>query len=165
MNHQVYIGLGSNLGDRHENLIHAMDLLKPEVNLTQSSSIYETAPWGYQEQPAFLNCVIAAVTGLSPQALLKKLKEIEATMGRQPSFRYGPRVIDLDILLYDDLVLSTGELNLPHPRIPERAFVLVPLAEIAGERRMPPKGETIYSLLDRIDKKGIERYNAERKTL
>jgi len=163
MKHRIYLSLGSNLGNRQENLIRAYDLLAPEVQLIQTSSIYETAPWGYLEQPAFLNCVVEAETNQAPRALLVKLKRIETELGRQPTFRNGPRVIDIDILLYDEMVMSSDEITLPHPRMLERAFVLVPLAEIAGDLQYSPTGVTINSLLDGIDKTGVERYDPKGK--
>ncbi|MGB8253122.1 MAG: 2-amino-4-hydroxy-6-hydroxymethyldihydropteridine diphosphokinase [Anaerolineaceae bacterium] len=163
MKHRIYLSFGSNLGNRQENLLCAYDLLAPEVRLIRTSSIYETAPWGYLEQPAFLNCVVEAKTNLSPTALLVKLKGIETELGRQPTFRNGPRLIDIDILLYDKMVISSDEITIPHPRMLERAFVLVPLAEIAGDLQYSPTGETINSLLEGIDKKGVERYNPKGK--
>ncbi len=163
MKHRIYLSFGSNLGNRHENLLCSYDLLAPEVRLIRTSSIYETAPLGYLEQSAFLNCVVEAETNLSPKALLVKLKGIETELGRQPTFRNGPRLIDIDILLYDKMVISSDEITIPHPRMLERAFVLVPLAEIAGDLQYSPAGETINSLLEGIDKKGVERYNPKGK--
>jgi 2-amino-4-hydroxy-6-hydroxymethyldihydropteridine diphosphokinase len=163
MKHLVYLGLGSNLGNRLKNLLRAIELLKPEVLPGKVSSIYETAPWGYKEQPEFLNCVVKAKTNLEPLALLEKLKSIESDLGREPSFRYGPRVIDLDILLYDDQVFSSPLLTIPHPRILERAFVLLPLAEIAGALKHPSAGKTINNLLIGIDKRGIKKYDYKEK--
>lgn len=150
MQHRVYLALGSNLGDRRANLAAALAALAPQVRLLKRSALYETAPWGYADQPDFLNQVVAAETALPPVELLAYLKEIEVQVGRQPSFRYGPRAIDLDILFYDELVLETPELVIPHPRLDERLFVLAPLAEIAPELVHPVLGVSIGDLLVRL---------------
>jgi 2-amino-4-hydroxy-6-hydroxymethyldihydropteridine diphosphokinase len=155
MKHQIYLGLGSNLGDREENLLQAIQKLEPEIHPQKVSSIFETSPWGYLDQPGFLNCAVEAVTGLTPRKLLQKLKTIESEMGRQPSIHFGPRLIDLDILLYDDLILSTKNLTIPHPLLVERAFVLVPLSEIASDLRHPISGETMGALVALVDKTGV----------
>jgi len=120
----VFIGLGSNLGQREEHLAAARRALTPQVKLLQMSSIYETAPWGYADQPAFLNQVLRGETALQPLQLLRLFKRIERRLGRRETFHYGPRVIDLDILFYDDLILQTDSLQIPHPHLHERAFVL-----------------------------------------
>lgn len=124
------MGVGSNLGDRGRNVRFAIGAMRREVKLSAASSIYETEPMYVTDQPRFLNCVVAGSTELVPRELLGRLKEIEAAMGRTPGPRFGPRVIDLDILFYGDRRVVEAGLEIPHPRIPERAFVLVPLAEI-----------------------------------
>jgi 2-amino-4-hydroxy-6-hydroxymethyldihydropteridine diphosphokinase len=133
----VYLGLGSNLGQREANLAQAVRLLvnSGQVKLLRSSSIYEAEPWGFTDQPSFLNAVLEIATILSPVALLELVKIVEAEVGREPTFRWGPRLIDVDILLYGDQVVQRDEpdLQIPHPRLGERAFVLVPLAELAPE--------------------------------
>lgn len=163
MQHRVFLGLGSNLGDRQANLFRALQLLEPEVGIESVSSIYRTDPWGVQEQPHFLNCAVAANTSLTPHELLVKLKSIEQKMGRQPTFRYGPRLVDLDILLYDELILSSDELTIPHPRMLERAFVLVPLAEIIGSLLHPIRKLSFRQLADEINRSGIELYDSNMK--
>ena len=129
----IYLALGTNLGDRPANLRAALKALAPEVKVLSESKIYETPPWGYENQPAFLNMAIKAETSMEPQALLAYLKNLEADLGRAKTFRNGPRRIDLDILFYDFLVLDTPPLTIPHPHLQERAFVLVPLNDIASD--------------------------------
>jgi 2-amino-4-hydroxy-6-hydroxymethyldihydropteridine diphosphokinase len=158
MTHTIYLSLGSNLGDRAQNLRSAIRHLVPKIHMISQSSIYETEPWGYPDQPTFLNQVIKADTSLEPAALLAFLKETEVLMGRQETFRFGPRLIDLDILFYDDLILDTPILTIPHPRIAERAFVLIPLAEIDPDMRHPINHKTILELKAAMDTGSIVRY-------
>jgi 2-amino-4-hydroxy-6-hydroxymethyldihydropteridine diphosphokinase len=158
MSHLVYLALGANLGDRLQNLRLAVQALPPAVQPLSTSPVYQTPPWGYLDQPAFLNQVIQAQTDLSPSNLLDLLKRLEAQLGRQPGVRYGPRLIDLDILLYDDLQLETPALTIPHPRLAERAFVLAPLADLAPGLVPPGASLTIRQMLERLDRSGIELY-------
>jgi len=132
----AYIGLGTNLGERRANLDRALSLLaaSPGVRLLRAARVYETAPVGYTAQPRFLNTVAEVETDLSPADLLAVLQRIEAELGRVRTVRWGPRTIDLDLLLYDDLTLDDPALTIPHPRMAERAFVLVPLAELIPDR-------------------------------
>ncbi|ABX06685.1 MAG TPA: 2-amino-4-hydroxy-6-hydroxymethyldihydropteridine diphosphokinase [Herpetosiphon sp.] len=127
----VYLAIGSNQGDRLANLQAGLAALAPAVQLTNYSSVYETAAAYVEDQPPFLNAVVAGTTELAPHALLALLKQIEHDCGRRPGLRYGPRPLDLDILLYGELELQTNDLIIPHLRMFERDFVLRPLAEIA----------------------------------
>jgi 2-amino-4-hydroxy-6-hydroxymethyldihydropteridine diphosphokinase len=126
----VYISLGTNIEPRAENLQEALRNLRDVVVIHRISSIYETEPWGFTDQAWFLNQVVECEAAVSPEELLKLLKEIEEKMGRTATFRYGPRVIDLDILLYGNLVQKNSNLLIPHPSMTERAFVMVPMLEI-----------------------------------
>lgn len=157
MSHTVYIALGTNLGDRKTNLRAAIEAMPPDVKVVEKSHIYETPPWGYEDQPAFLNMVVKAETSLEPESLLKYLKQIEAELGREKSVRWGPRLIDLDILFYDDLVIESPPLVIPHPRLHERAFVLVPLADIAPDLVHLVFHRKIGDLMAEIDTQGINR--------
>lgn len=134
----TYLALGSNIGDREKNLREAIHLLRESaLQITKISSIYETEPVDYLEQPWFLNAVLEAQTNLPAAELLATLRNIESQMGSKKAFAKGPRLIDLDILLYDDVTIDTPDLQIPHPRMLQRNFVLVPLAEIAPTLRHP----------------------------
>jgi len=145
---KVYLSLGSNLGEREKNLARAMDQLeKRRVKILRRSSIYETEPVEIREQAWFLNCVIEAETDLPPQQLMNMLLEIELQLGRRRDVKYGPRTIDLDILLYADTIVDDARLTIPHPKMAERRFVLVPLVEIAPTALHPTLHRTIAELL------------------
>ena len=158
---RVYLGLGSNLGEREQNLATALARLQERLRLVAVSALYETAPWGITEQPPFLNAAVAAETDLSPSDLLAFVKGVEREMGRQPSGLWGPRLIDIDILLYGDLVLQTPGLAIPHPNLAERPFVLVPLAEIAPDVVHPVYQETIQALLARVGGEGVPKWQQD----
>ena len=146
----VYLALGSNVGNREENLREAERRLRQlGITVKQASSIYETAPVDYLDQPWFLNAVLEAETGLPPHELLRRMREIESAMGSKKPFAKGPRLIDLDILLYGHDTISTLDLQVPHPRMLERRFVLVPLAEIAPAYRHPSWQDTVGELLQK----------------
>jgi 2-amino-4-hydroxy-6-hydroxymethyldihydropteridine diphosphokinase len=146
----AYIALGSNIGDRKASLRQAVDRMAELGTITKRSSIYETDPVGYFDQPAFLNAVLELETSLEPVELLAKLHQIEHDLGRERSFRNAPRTIDLDLLLFDDLVLTSDQLTIPHPRMHERAFVLVPLSEIAPEVVVPRATRSARELLGEL---------------
>ncbi len=150
----VYIALGSNLGDRRANLIDAISQLRQKVLVEQISSVYETEPAYVTDQPRFYNMVLRGSTLLTPDELLRFLKSIERRMGRERKLRYGPRPIDLDILVYSELQLETPELIIPHPRIIERAFVLAPFAEIAPDLVFPGQRKSVAELFRQLDGRG-----------
>ena len=157
----AYLGLGSNLGDRDASLREAIVRLGDPETLTivAVSSIYETAPWGYTSQPDFLNCALEIETRLTPAMLLQRIEKVEKEVGRTPSWRYGPRLIDVDILLYGDLFLhlTDPDLAIPHPRMDQRAFVLIPLAEIAGDVVHPVLQRTISDLASNVgEREGVK---------
>lgn len=153
----VYLGLGANVGNREGNLRLALRLLEPLAQVQAVSSLYESEPWGPADQPPFYNAVARVTTGLEPPALLRHLKSVEHEMGRRPGERWGPRPIDLDILLYGERVLRTAELTIPHPGLVERPFVLVPLAELAPDVREPVTGRTIRALAEAVGSRGVGR--------
>ena len=156
--HIVYLALGSNLGNRLDNLKQAIAALTPQLEVKSKSQVYETPPWGYEDQPKFLNQVIKAETYLDPERLLKHLKRLEVALGRKASFPNGPRLIDMDLLFYDDLVLNKPSLVIPHPRLHERAFVLLPLMDIAPELVHPVTGKTVREMAEQCNMEGIEKF-------
>ena len=147
----VTLALGTNLGDRPGNLQAAIKALPPNVTVLEQSFVYETLPWGLTDQPRFLNMVIKGETRQKPQELLKRLKSLETQLGRIPSIRYGPRKIDIDILFYDDLILATPELTLPHPHLHERAFAGLPVRVVGHnpDRRLMRRGINARSVQHR----------------
>lgn len=155
----VYLGLGSNLGAREEALAKAVDGLAEVMEITAVSPIYETAAWGVVDQPDFLNMCAAGKTKLAPFELLDYVKTLEVRIGRRPTRHWGPRVIDIDILIYEDLVVRSPTLDVPHVGVPERATVLIPLADIAPDLIHPLTGRSILQLLDEVDKSGVRPYS------
>jgi 2-amino-4-hydroxy-6-hydroxymethyldihydropteridine diphosphokinase len=155
---EALVALGGNVGDVRDTLDRAIAAFcdGEEVCLLARSSDYRTPPWGVADQPPFVNLCIAVETGLTPHALLARAQAVERALGRERSKerRWGPRPIDIDLLAYDDLALDSPDLTLPHPRLFERTFVLVPLAEIAAERMIG--GIKVSDALARIDRTGIE---------
>ena len=156
--HTVYLALGSNLGDRLANLKQAISSLTPQLEVKAKSRVYETPPWGYADQPKFLNQVIKAQTYLDPEPLLKHLKRLEVALGRKESFPNGPRLIDLDILFYDDRILNTPSLVIPHPRLQERAFVLLPLMDIDPALVDPLNKKSVREMAAMCNTDGIEKF-------
>lgn len=149
----AYLGLGTNLGDRRANLREALRLLAntPGLRLLRCSQVYETEPWGVTEQPRFLNCAAEIAASLEPEALLALCQAAEQEVGRQPGPRWGPRLIDVDILLYGAQVVELPHLEIPHPRLHLRAFALVPLAELVPEAVHPALGRSIGKLAQDIE--------------
>jgi 2-amino-4-hydroxy-6-hydroxymethyldihydropteridine diphosphokinase len=161
----AYVGLGANLGDRAGSLRWALERLGSIGTVTAVSPVYETEPLDYLDQPPFLNAVAAVSTNLRPGSVLAALLAIELDAGRQRSIRHGPRTLDLDLLLYDDLEMSTPDLTLPHPRMHQRAFVLVPLADLAPDLAVPGTGATVGDLLRRVESlSGVHLYEHDAGT-
>jgi 2-amino-4-hydroxy-6-hydroxymethyldihydropteridine diphosphokinase len=154
----VYIALGSNLGNREEYLEQARDRIgAADLRILRASSIYETAPRDVVDQPWFLNQVIECETEMFPRQLLKRLQRIERAMGRQRRVPKGPREIDLDLLLYGDAVVKSQELDIPHPRLAERRFVLEPLAELAPDKRHPVTKRPIREMLASVSDQTVKK--------
>ena len=153
---RAYIALGSNLGDPRQQVLAAMDALQalPDSKVLQRSRLYLTPPWGVLDQPQFVNAVVAIDTGLPPHALLDALHLIERRAGRVRGERNGPRTLDLDLLYMDGVLIDDARLTVPHPRIAERAFVLLPLADVAPDLHLP--AGTVSQLLARLDVHGCQ---------
>jgi len=159
MEHDIHLSIGTNLGDRIANLRAALEAMPPEVEPVAISRVYETPPWGYTDQPAFLNMAVHARTGLGPESLLRKLKQVETRIGRKPGIRWGPRLLDIDILFYDDLLLDMPGLQIPHPRLAERAFVLAPLVDLAPDLCYPGNGHSLKELLEHTGRSGVRLFS------
>ena len=156
---EVYLGLGSNVGDRFENIQRAVTSIAELGEITAVSDVYETEPWGKTDQSAFLNACIQLQTERNPEDLLSTLKQIEIELGRVERERWGPREIDIDILFHADTLLQTQRLTIPHPLLHERAFVLKPLSDIAPDFMHPVHEKTIRELLQSVPTKGLEKTN------
>lgn len=155
----VYLLLGSNEGDREQWLQQAVEQLGAVGNISTQSAIYQTAAWGIEDQPAFLNMALCLQTELHPLELLQKIHHIEQNLGRQRTLKWGQRTLDIDILFYGDAVIDLPELKVPHPYLQERRFALVPLNEIAPDFLHPGLNKTISQLLDECpDKLEVEKY-------
>ena len=161
MEHIAYLALGSNLGNRLASLKNAISNLTPQMDVKKKSPVYETPPWGHTDQPPFLNQCVMVETYLEPENLLPHLKRLETVLGREPTFENGPRVIDIDILFYDDLILNTPPLVIPHPRMHTRGFVLVPLNDIAPDVVHPVLGKPISELLLDVERVNIHEYKGK----
>lgn len=161
MDHTIYLALGSNLGNRLANLKNAISNLPPQMDVKKKSPVYETPPWGYADQPAFLNQVLMAETYMEPENLLGHLKRLETALGREPNFENGPRLIDIDILFYDDVIIDSPPLVIPHPRLHHRGFVLVPLNDIAPDLVHPVLGKSISELLLDVERLNINEYKGK----
>ncbi|MDX1413971.1 MAG: 2-amino-4-hydroxy-6-hydroxymethyldihydropteridine diphosphokinase [Candidatus Promineifilaceae bacterium] len=155
---RIYLGIGTNVGRRTENIKRAIDLLAAQVDISAVSPIYETAAWGIEDQPDFLNLCIAGSCELDPWDLLYYVKNLEMEMGREETIRWGPRLIDIDILLMDEVVMSEPGLTIPHKGLPERATVLVPLNDIAPYERHPVTGATVAEMLAKVDVSSVWRF-------
>lgn len=156
----IYLSLGTNLGDRQVNLQQALQALKRQVTITAVSHVYETKPWGVTDQPAFFNMCIAGKTALAAHELLDFCKQIETEVGRKPTFKWGPRLIDIDILFYDDRILQDDTLAIPHPFVHERVFVLAPLADIAPHYQHPQTHKTVAQMLADVSSSAAETTTA-----
>jgi 2-amino-4-hydroxy-6-hydroxymethyldihydropteridine diphosphokinase len=152
---KIYLSLGTNLGDKKENLQHAVNLLSEKINILKISSFYETEPVGYKDQPWFMNIVVEGITLLTPEDLLVFTQSIEQAMKRVKTIVNGPRIIDVDILLYDDVKIDTRTLVIPHPRMTERAFVMYPLFEISPDLLI--EGKSIRNMMENFKGEEIKR--------
>jgi 2-amino-4-hydroxy-6-hydroxymethyldihydropteridine diphosphokinase len=148
---EIYIGIGTNLGNREENIVRAIEEMGKFCKILKKSQIYETTPVGFLDQDDFLNLVVQIETSLEPQNLLKELKKIEKKLGRKDTVRFGPRIIDLDILFYDDIVFVSENLQIPHKRMHERKFVLVPMCDIASSFVHPKFNKTCLEIYKELD--------------
>jgi len=160
--HSAFVALGSNLNAPESQVVRALQAIDklPKTKLIKQSSLYKTAPVGYDSQPDFINAVAEISTELKPESLMQKLLEIENEFGRERPFPNSPRILDLDLLLYDNLIMHTETLTLPHPRMHTRGFVLLPLAEIAPDLNLPQHGNVVklaeVHKTEKIEKIGIE---------
>ena len=163
---KAYLLAGSNMGERAENLNRAKEMLAAAGTVLRASSVYETAAWGMENQPPFLNQALLLETRLSPEKLLSELKQIERAIGRKQAQKWGPRLIDIDILLIDDKLSASAQLTVPHPQLHKRRFALVPLAEIAPQVLHPELKLTVQEMLDACaDELAVKKTNQFVKTV
>ena len=160
---KVYLGIGTNIGDRHNNIINAIESIKhlPMTQVANVSDVYETAPWGYEQQDDFLNVCVEIETELSPKTILGACLGIEAAFGRERPFKNAPRIIDIDVLMYEGVQSDEPELTLPHPRIQERAFVLIPLRDVL--KSLSFDGADFNNAYENCDKNGVKKYFYDKK--
>lgn len=158
MSEIILIGMGANLGDRMDNLTRAVAALSQHVRMLAVSPVYVTRPWGVTDQPDFLNLCLSAQGRQTPAALLQLCQSIEGALGRQPGPRWGPRLIDIDLLFIGQRRLQTPSLTLPHPGVQQRAFVLIPLADIAPDFVDPVTGQRVAELARQVDASGVSRW-------
>ncbi len=158
---QIYLALGSNLGNRLDTIESALKLINERIDNLELSSVYETEPWGVTKQPEFLNLCISGTTNMDPDELLRFVKDIEIKLGRKHRHKWGPREIDIDILFCGDKIIQKADLSIPHPYLQDRAFVLVPLNDIAPNFIHPVIGKSIKDLLMVVDKSGVNKINSE----
>ena len=161
MDHTVYLSLGTNLGNRPVNLKQALASLPPQMTIKAKSKVYETPPWGYTNQDNFLNQAVKVTTYLEPEALLKHIKRLEVALGRKATFQYGPRLIDIDILFYDDEILEMDSLTIPHPDLHKRGFILMPMMDIASDHMHPVMKRKIRELIGFCDLGGIVEFGKD----
>lgn len=164
----VFLSIGSNVGNRVENCRRAVEELggNNRIRLISVSSLYETEPIGYEDQPLFINLAVKIETTLTPSALLQTIKTIERKLGRVETFRWGPRIIDIDIIIYDNLVISDRHLVLPHPRMQERAYVLIPLLELDKNLKHTVTGKTLDEMIKELpNNKSVRKLENEEKSL
>ena len=149
--HNVFIAIGTNLGDKEENIRQSIKKMEQNnIHIIKKSNVYKTMPYGYKNQPVFLNCAVQAETMLSPEELLYTLLSIEKQMGRKRKIHWGPRIIDLDIIFYDNLIINSSNLKIPHPDMQNREFVLKPLCDIAPNFVHPVLHKTMKELLKEL---------------
>ncbi len=158
---QVYFSIGTNVGKRIENLLNAVRGLRNIIQNINISYVYETEPWGYQEQDSFLNVCLSGTTDLQPEDLLKKIKSLEREIGRDETFKWGPRKIDIDLLFYEDQIIDLEELKVPHQEIEERAFVLIPFMDINPQFVHPILKRNIEELASEIDSDGVKKFEIQ----
>lgn len=157
---KVFVSLGSNVGNREDNIYRTIKCISRRSKVLRVSSFYATSPLGYKKQPEFLNCVLSIETNFGPMSLLKYFKKVEKILGRVKTFRWGPRVIDIDIIFYGNAIIQTNNLIIPHPEMHLRKFVLIPLCEIEKKYIHPLLKQNVLQLLDKIydDKQTVRKY-------